>query len=537
MNIPWTPVVVVDIVGSVLTLLIAIICANLAWQWARNKTTDNFRQYILLLTLAIVFFAVSRSFGHLIKQILLLSDLARLWKNIAPFSGAVNSTAFVVIFSFSVYFHRFQRVHKELDAHRNNLEMLVAERTAELEEKNESLAEEISERQKTANSLRQSKATLENILNSSNPLCITKFDYEILVANEAYYKIWSKTAANGLKCYDSRPGPVCHTDDCPLHQIMQGKEEVRFDTVKYDVQGTKMHFFLTAKPFRDADGKIVGIIEGFTDITLRKRAQEALAAEKEQLSVTLRSIGDGVITTDTQGKIILLNKVAEDLTGWNQNEAVGRPLEEIFNIIDGVTRKSCESPAQRVLALGGIVELAGHTILIARDGNERHVADSAAPIRDRESCIVGSVVVFRDVTAKNRMEAELLKAKKIESVGVLAGGIAHDFNNILVAILGNINLVRQIIPPEDEVQSMLAEAEKASLRAKGLTQQLLTFSKGGAPVIETAAIAEIIKESADFVLHGGKVSCRYNIPEDLWLTAIDKGQMSQAKSRSSKVSM
>lgn len=263
------------------------------------------------------------------------------------------------------------------------------------------------------------------------------------------------------------------------------------------------------------------------EVLERKQAQINLAAEKERLAVTLRSIGDGVITTDNDGLVVLINKTAELLTGWRQKEAAGRPVSEVFNIVSEKTGEPRENPVGKVLKTGSIVFLANHTALISKEGTRRSIADSGAPIRDRESRIVGVVLVFRDVTEANKMEEELLKVKKLESVGVLAGGIAHDFNNILVAVLGNINLA--LFDPElsAKTKKLLSEAEKASIRAKDLTQQLLTFSKGGDPVKEASSLEKVIKDSANFVLHGDKVACRYNIPEDLWLVDIDKGHISQ----------
>jgi len=275
-----------------------------------------------------------------------------------------------------------------------------------------------------------------------------------------------------------------------------------------------------------SDGRLVRM-EIAIDITLRKEAGNAMAAEKERLAVTLRSIGDGVITTNIEGSIVLINAVAERLTGWSQREAEGRPLTEVFTIINEKTRQPCENPVDKVLASGRIIELANHTLLIARDGRERNIADSGAPICDKESRTVGVVLVFRDVTEETRMKEERLKIKKLESVGVLAGGIAHDFNNILAAIMGNLSLAQLDSHLEDETRKLLHTAEKASLRARDLTQQLLTFSKGGEPVKETASIGEIIRESAEFVLHGSSVACLYVIPEDLWLVDIDRGQIGQ----------
>ncbi|GIX48381.1 MAG: hypothetical protein KatS3mg131_2592 [Candidatus Tectimicrobiota bacterium] len=178
------------------------------------------------------------------------------------------------------------------------------------------------------------------------------------------------------------------------------------------------------------------------EIAERRRAEEALAAEKERLAVTLRSIGDGVITTDTAGRIALLNKAAEDMTGWTQEEAIGQPLEAVLRLLDDKTHLPCESLVAEVLRTHDVVSRDRPSLLQARHGQEYLVAENAAPIHDRDGRLVGVVVVFRDVTERRRIEEELLKADKLESIGVLAGGIAHDFNNILTAILGNISLAK-----------------------------------------------------------------------------------------------
>jgi PAS domain S-box-containing protein len=252
-----------------------------------------------------------------------------------------------------------------------------------------------------------------------------------------------------------------------------------------------------------------------------------LAEETERLAVTLKSIGDGVITTDTQGRVVLINKIAETLTGWDSHEATGQRLADVFTIINEVTRQPCESPVEKVLASGKIIGLANHTALISKNGQERSIAGSGAPIRDKIGNIIGVVLVFRDITDQLRTEKELIKIKKLESIGVLAGGIAHDFNNILVAILGNIDLSLRDANLTDKTRELLKQAIKASYQARDLTRQLLTFAKGGQPIKEAASLAEVIKDSADFILRGDKVACRYFIPDDLWLVDIDKGQISQ----------
>ncbi len=275
------------------------------------------------------------------------------------------------------------------------------------------------------------------------------------------------------------------------------------------------------------DGRMARI-EIATDITERKEAEEALLAEKERLDVTLRSIGDGVITTDVAGRITYVNKVAEEMTGWTNDEARGRPSVEVFNIINEKTGKKCVSPVQRVIEFGRIVGLANHTALIARDGTVRSIADSGAPIRNHQSAVIGVVLVFRDISKEKKMEVELLKVRKLESVGVLAGGIAHDFNNILAAILGNIELLGYRLPDcNSEVRTLLTDVRKATKRAAKLTRQLLTFAKGGDPVKAATSLPELIAESAGFVLHGSSVRCHYVFPEDLLQVDADSGQLGQ----------
>lgn len=282
------------------------------------------------------------------------------------------------------------------------------------------------------------------------------------------------------------------------------------------------------------------------DITSRKQAEEDLkkyrdhleelveertkdlAAERERLAVTLRAIDDGVITTDVEGKVVLINKAAEKLTGWTQRDASGKPLSEVFHIINEKTGKRCDDPVKKVLESGGIVGLANDTALIARDGANRLIDDSGAPIYDKDNRIIGAVLVFRDVTEKRAMQEEILKGQKLESLGILAGGIAHDFNNILTTILGNINLAQMYYPQQaDKVLEKLETAERASLRAKDLTQQLLTFARGGAPIKKIASIVKLLKETTTFALSGANVRSEFSLPDALWPIECDPGQISQ----------
>ena len=157
----------------------------------------------------------------------------------------------------------------------------------------------------------------------------------------------------------------------------------------------------------------VGRVWSFRDITDRRRAEGALRKQAEWLQVTLSSIGDAVITTDAEGRVTFLNGAAEGLTGWTRDEAIDRPLAEVFRIINEHTRGPAEDPASQVLRGGFVVGLANHTLLIAKGGTERPIDDSAAPIRDDEGRIAGVVIVFRDVAERRRQEAVIEEQRRL----------------------------------------------------------------------------------------------------------------------------
>jgi PAS domain S-box-containing protein len=280
-------------------------------------------------------------------------------------------------------------------------------------------------------------------------------------------------------------------------------------------------------PLIDSTGQVVGIASLVLDVTARKEAEDALAEEKERLAVTLRSIGDGVIATDTDGRINLINKLAEELTDWSQVDAMGEPLNTVFNVVDQKTRVTYRNPLSHVLSSGEIVDLPDSSLLVSRSGTEKLIAASAAPIHDQESKIIGSVLVFRDITDEHHLQQERLRGSKLDSLGILAGGIAHDFNNILTAVIGNLSFARMFTKPGEKQHDRLEEAEKAAMRAKDLATQLLTFSKGGTPVRQTASLPEIVQDSTAFALRGSNVRCEFSMSPDLVTVEIDSGQISQ----------
>ncbi|TVR43779.1 MAG: response regulator [Planctomycetota bacterium] len=259
-------------------------------------------------------------------------------------------------------------------------------------------------------------------------------------------------------------------------------------------------------------------------------AQRSLSEREQDLSITLDSIGDGVIATDGEGLVTRLNPVAEYLTGWPRSEAIGQPLERVFHIINAQTRNLRENPAGKVLEQGRVVGLANHTMLIAKDGRERQIADSAAPIRDEAGEIRGVVLVFRDVTDTYRIDERLRQAEKMESLGLLAGGIAHDFNNMLGGIMGYAELVSTQLDLGHPARRHVDGIISASERAADLTTKLLAFSRKGRAPSEAFDLHHCLSDALDLLEPGldRRISVRRYLLADSSLVSADRSRLQNA---------
>jgi PAS domain S-box-containing protein/excisionase family DNA binding protein len=322
-------------------------------------------------------------------------------------------------------------------------------------------------------------------------------------------------------------GVLFPPDQTPAMRALGG-ETVQGEVMAYDSpSGGTIWASVSAAPVRPPGGGRDGAVAILTDVTELRQTQDYLAQERERLAITLRSIGDGVIVTDAEACVTLMNPAAEAMTGWPEAEAAGRPLDEVFVIFSDRTGEPASSPVARVIETGLVQGLANHTALVSRDGTRRVLADSAAPIRGANGRPVGIVLVFQDVTEQRHLEEERAKVNKLESLGVLAGGIAHDFNNLLTGILGNLVLCELEAGGQPELEELLSESERAATRAKGLTQQLLTFARGGDPVKRQVALPELIEDAASFALRGTRATASFRFAADLWPVGADEGQLAQ----------
>ncbi len=306
----------------------------------------------------------------------------------------------------------------------------------------------------------------------------------------------------------------CHVAD---EQGMPGAIEMRIVTK----QGEARWISHVCRPVYGEDGVFLGVRGSNSNATEKKRAMDALEESEDRLRDFLDGAIDLIQSVSPEGRFLYVNRAWRETLGYD-NEAIGRMT--LLDIVAPDRRDHCAALFDRVLAGEDVGRI--ETRFVARDGRivtvEGHVNcrfEDGRPVATRS--------IFRDITDKKRMEEEIQKASTLESLGVLAGGIAHDFNNILTAILGNISLARLGLPPGVAASARLDEAETASFRAKALTQQLLTFSKGGAPIRQTASAAELIRETAGFALRGSNVRCEFEIPADLWPVVVDEAQVSQ----------
>lgn len=259
-----------------------------------------------------------------------------------------------------------------------------------------------------------------------------------------------------------------------LNRVASGERVEHYESVRQRKDGTLIDVSLTISPIRDPQGNIVGVSKLARDITEQKRAAEIIRANEEKYRVTLSSIGDAVIATDPQGRVTFMNPRAEQLTGWSQSEALGKPLPQVFEIVNELTRQKVGNPVEHVLATGQVVGLANHTLLRSRNGKEFAIDDSAAPIRDALQQLMGVVLVFHDVTEARRAAlAQRRLAAIVESsddaiVSKNLDGYITSWNKSAERIFGYTaeeaigNHITLIIPPDrlDEEPAILARLRR-----------------------------------------------------------------------------
>jgi PAS domain S-box-containing protein len=376
---------------------------------------------------------------------------------------------------------------------------------------------------------------LASIVESSDDAIIGKDVNGIITSwNKGAERIFGYSAAEAVGRPIAMLAPWVHADEMPdiLARIRRDERVDHFDTVRRAKDGRLVPISLTVSPIKDEDGNIIGASKIARDISERKRAEESLHGEKARLHATLTGIGDAVIVTDTESRITMMNPVAEALTGWKE-ESVGRPLEEVFRILNEQTRRTVDSPVSRVMREGTVVGLANHTLLVAKDGSEIPIDDSAAPIKDTQGRLTGVVLVFRDVTERRRAEETLLQAdrRKDEFLATLA----HELRNPLAPIRNSIELLRRAHGNAD----LIGQASRIMERQVGLMVRLVDdlldisrITQGKVQLrkerVELAAVVQSPVEECRPLIEGQSHELTVSLPPDPIYLEADPTRLGQA---------
>lgn len=263
------------------------------------------------------------------------------------------------------------------------------------------------------------------------------------------------------------------------------------------------------------------------EMALYKRKMEGYLKKREEfLSTTLKSISDAVITTDVDARITFINPIAEVITGWGQEEALGKHIDQLYRIIDEKTGNQIENPVIPVLAHGKKETIENH-LLMTKQNRRISIASDISPIKNEKGKIIGSAIILRDNTEKKKIQEELIKAQRLASLSHIAGSIGHAFNNHLTVIIGNIELIKKTGSLGKACMADIQEAEFAARKAKNLARQLLNFSQRGEMARQPVDIAKVLKDVVNTVMRSSVKQYELVLPDDLWQANADESQLSQ----------
>jgi len=341
---------------------------------------------------------------------------------------------------------------------------------------------------------------------------------EIIAYNKKMTSLFVMNEQNviGKTCREAVCADETDEKDCLFRMVRDMHKSVRVRSWMcrnryYEIIGT---------PVFDKNGALQRVVILYMDTTRRRKSEAALLESEDRFRDLFENATDILQSVDPEGRILVVNKAWRETLGYSEEEI---PSLNIFDIMDPDHTPQCQKNFEQILNDGQ--EFTCQTVFISKSGQKISV-EGRINCRFVDGKPMALRSAFRNVTEKLKMEKELRRAQKLESIGILAGGIAHDFNNLLTGILGNI-LLAQLKAPEGDLANLLKNTENAAHRAQDLTRQLLTFSKGGAPVKETTSVIDIINDVVPFTLSGSNTTWSLTTEDNISPVDLDSGQFSQ----------
>jgi two-component system cell cycle sensor histidine kinase/response regulator CckA len=387
------------------------------------------------------------------------------------------------------------------------------------------LERELHERKKTENALKKSEAMLKAIIDAE-PECVKLLDVDanLIMMNEGGLSMLQVDSLDQVKGKSVLPLIMVKYRIAFIELTKRiftgGSGTLVFEAV--GIKGRRLWLDTHAVPFRNEDDKIVALLGVTRDITDRKKAEEALRESEERFRELAEFLPLTIFETDLQGRITYINRTGLDVFGYLRQD-----------LDDGVTILDLVAPGDREIAkelftsrLKGDDQVYREYQGLRKDRSMFPISIVSNPIV-RDSMPIGLRGIVSDVSDRKKTEEQSLRVQKLESLGMLAGGIAHDFNNLLQGVFGYISLARLNVDQQALCLASLTQAEKALHLSVTLTNQLLTFSKGGDPVKETIDLRPVINNAAKFALSGSRSEYRVVADDGLWQVEADGGQIGQ----------
>ncbi len=317
---------------------------------------------------------------------------------------------------------------------------------------------------------------------------------------------------------------ICSKSD---REVVENRRTLRFEELYNRSDGEKVYLDTVKVPVFDSLGNVGGIVAISRDITRRKKTEEDLRASREFVRSILDTVDEGFIVVDGDYRIISANSAYCRQVNMGLEDIIGRHCYEVSHLSERPCYETGEDCAVRHSLEKGEPSVSVHKHQ-DKVGNTVYVETKAYPLRDASGRITSSIEIINNITEKHLLEERVLRAQKLEAIGLLAGGIAHDFNNLLQGVFGNISLAKTLSERDGKIYQLLEAAEKALEFSKKLTQQLLTFSKGGEPAKRAISLPSVIQGAVRFALSGSNVSYKFSMDAHLWPVEADEIQLGQA---------